>query len=99
MYQNRIVNNSTLIQTWSSNWRADYHKYKGSSYVQVQKLVPRGSTVSNVTKTQPCNQRVKTNLAVKKGQSSPQKGTTHSSDTYKNQSRLILPIIVQITRV
>ena len=99
MYQKKIVNNSTLIHAWSSNWRADYHKYKGSSYAQVLKLVPRGSTVSNVTKTQPRNQRVKTNLAVKKVRVHPKREQLTQVTHIKNQSRLILPIIEQITRV
>ena len=80
----RIVNNSVLTHACSSNWRADYHKYKGSSYAQVLKLAPRRSTVSNVTKTHPCHQRVKTNLAVQKGQVVPPRSNIHLADM-KNQ--------------
>ena len=83
MSKNRIVNNSVLTYGCSSNWRADYHKYKGSSYAQVLKLAPRGSTVSNVTKVQLHNQRVKTKPAIQKGQVVPPRKKMYSGNIYQ----------------
>ena len=82
VFQARIVNNSEKKGYDSPNWRADYHKFKGSSYAQVVKLAPRKKVVDTSSNFQSCSQRAKNKWATSTGQES-QKLRQTAGESYK----------------